>query len=381
MKKILKVFVVIFGIFILLVILAWPMAPVWAKLGAKPICISGSFPHIKIVDCPDKNSSSPQVTPVTLTSIKAESPVPIIVDDDGSPDGTIALLYFLSNPLFEVKAVTISNGEAHPAIFAEHIAWMLAGFGKGDIPIGAGRGNPLEGNNAFPDEWRQVSDNFWGMQPPQAADPKQPSPAAQLIVDVVTRSDQPVRIFVSGTHTNLAEALRLDPSLKAKIKDIYIMGGSVYKPGNIKSDYPAIDNEVAEWNIWVDPVAAQEVFASGLDLHLTPLDATQQVIWQQADADRWAKATSPEGKLADNLLQWMLDSWSKKGVFIWDLVAAVNATDAAFCPPISLALDVVTQPGKEKGRTVVTNGTANTTVCLEPEAGQIKAYVESIFTK
>jgi hypothetical protein len=53
------------------------------------------------------------VTPRPLPTLSGQGPVPIIVDDDGSPDGMVALLYFLRNPLFEVKAVTISCGEAH----------------------------------------------------------------------------------------------------------------------------------------------------------------------------------------------------------------------------------------------------------------------------
>lgn len=73
-------------------------------------------------------------------------------------------------------------------------------------------------------------------------------------------------------------------------------------PGNIKSDWPAIENSVAEWNIWVDPVAAQEVFASGVKLHLTPLDATNQVKWTQSNALSWAASGSAEGVLAGEML-------------------------------------------------------------------------------
>jgi len=71
-------------------------------------------------------------------------------------------------------------------------------------------------------------------------------------VDTINNSSQPVLLFVSGTHTNLAEALQLDPKIEGNIRDVYIMGGSVYVAGNIKSDWPTIDNSVAEWNIWAD---------------------------------------------------------------------------------------------------------------------------------
>ena len=328
-------------------------------------------------------SCSPQaaieavVTPLPLPTLSGK-PIPIIVDDDGSPDGVIALMFFLRNPLFEVRAVTVSAGEAHPAIFAPHISQLLTSLGRADIPVGVGRDTPLEGNNAFPDPWRQVSDNFWGITYPEASASIEPVPAAELMVETINNSAQPVMVFVSGTHTNLAEALRLDPTIAEHIRSVQIMGGSIYIPGNIKSDWTDIDNSVAEWNIWVDPVAAEEVFTSGLPLHLTPLDATNKINWTQSDALKWTNSGTPEGVMAGNLLKWMLDSWSSTVVYIWDLVAAINATNPALCPEVSLSVEILVAPGPEQGRTKISNQPVNTTVCLEPDKEQMKALAASI---
>jgi inosine-uridine nucleoside N-ribohydrolase len=352
--------------------------PLWMRLGMKPICIQGEWPQIKVVTCGGSSAVSPTVTPLPLTSVYGQVPIPLIVDDDGSPDGMVALLYFLNNPLFDVRAVTISNGEAHPDLFAGHIMKLLARMGREDIPIGIGRATPLEGDNAFPDPWRQASDNFWEIPLPQASVTLEPVSASELIVETIHNSPQPVRLFISGTHTNLAEALRLDPGITENIRDVYIMGGSVYVPGNIKSDWPSIDNNVAEWNIWVDPVAAREVLASGLSLHLVPLDATRQVLWTESDLPGWISSKSPEGELAGNLLRFMLKSWSVDGVYVWDLVAAVHATTPAVCPEVSLAMEIVTTPGTEQGRTAVTQYAPNVAVCLEPDAGQIKSIAATI---
>ena len=185
-------------------------------------------------------------------------------------------------------------------------------------------------------------------------------------------------VFVSGNHTNLAEALRLDPGIAEHIREVHIMGGSIRTPGNIKHDWPAIDNSVAEWNIWVDPLAADEVFASGLSLHLMPLDATNQIVWTQADARYWADSGTPAGALAGDLLQWMLDSWSSKGVYIWDLATAVEATDPAFCPEVPLAVDIFVAPGPDQGQTVITDQAPNVSVCLDPDPGQIQAFARAV---
>ena len=377
-RKALVIIETVFGVLVLAITLIWPAAPLWARLGAKPMCIQGSFPKIKFVSCPQTTN---RVEITAIPTQNKQAPIPIIVDDDGSPDGVIALLYFLSNPLFDIRAITISSGEAHPDLFAPQMIKFLTELGRADIPVGAGRASPLKGSNAFPDPWRQGSDDFWELTLAQMPTSTEPHQAAELIVETLNNSISPMMIFVSGTHTNLAEALRLNPSIKEHIAGVYVMGGSIYVPGNIESDWPSIHNRVAEWNIWVDPVAADEVFGSRLPLHLIPLDATNQVTWTEADALSWASSETSEGVIAADILSWILHSWSTDNAYIWDLAAAVVMNDQRLCPEVPLAVDVVIEAGSEQGRTIVGDGTANTLVCLEPDAAQIKLSVVDILGK
>ena len=376
MKRKWLVPIIIMAVLVVLVIVVWPMAPVWERMGFKPFCIQQDGSKLKIIPCPEQGTT---VSPVSLPTPGPSGPIPIIVDDDGSPDGLIAMMYFLRNPLFDVRAVTISYGEAHPQVFAQHITQMLSAFGREDIPVGYGNDAPLEGSNAFPDPWREASDNFWGFSIPQATRMITPVPAAALIADIIAESEEPVTIFISGSHTNFAEALRLDPGITANIQDVFIMGGSANVPGNIHSDWPELDNEVAEWNIWVDPLAAQEVFASGMSLHLVPLDATRQVVWRRNDIPTWESASSPISGFAGDILEWMLDNWSEKGVYIWDLVAAVQATTRSVCPEEIMELEIVTTPGPKQGQTRVNAGASLIAICLDPLPEQMKAYAALIF--
>jgi pyrimidine-specific ribonucleoside hydrolase len=380
-RKSLVILGVTLGTLALIALLLGPAAPLLVRLGVKPICIQGELPNVRIVACPGTAQTQPSVAALPLPTTPAGSPIPIIVDDDGSPDGVIALLFFLSNPQFDVKAVTVSPGEAHPDLFASHVKRLLVAVGKSGIPVGIGRATPLEGDNAFPEPWRQGSDDFWGISLPDSPSGSEPVPAAELIVQIVSGSDKPVSIFISGTHTNLAEALRLDPAIREQIGDVFVMGGSIYVPGNIESEWPSISNNVAEWNIWVDPVAAREVFASGLPLHIMPLDGTNQVTWTRSDAHAWADSETSEGSLAASVLGSMLDAWSGDRVYIWDLAAAVALTDSRLCPQTPLALDIETEPGPQQGRTVISDGPANTEVCLEPDSEQIKARAEVVLGK
>jgi hypothetical protein len=149
-RKVLKIAGIIVGIFALLFILIWPMTPVWAKFGAKPLCIRGEFPKVKLVPCQASDGNLAAATPLPTLQANQQL-IPLIFDDDGSPDGTIALLYLLRNPRFDVRLVTISPGEAHPEIFANHLTDLLAAIGRTDIPVAAGSEFPIEGDNAFPE--------------------------------------------------------------------------------------------------------------------------------------------------------------------------------------------------------------------------------------
>lgn len=355
----------------LLLVLGGPLA---VRMGLETVCIQGDWPHVKIVSCAGAPAAAAVVTPWPLPTANRETPIPAIVDDDGSPDGVIALLFLLRNPRFDVKAVTVSYGEAHPEVFAGHMRQLLAGLGRSDIPVGAGRDAPLAGNNAFPEPWRQASDTFWGISLPGAPVPGQAAPAAELIVQTLRASREPMVVFVTGAQTNLAEALRLDPNIAGQIRDVYIMGGSIYAGGNIHRDWPDIENEVAEWNIWVDPLAADEVVESGLPLHLFPLDSSGQVIWTEADAAQWASSGSAEGVLAAEMLRMALRTLGRDGgMYVWDLIAAEAATDARLCPEQPLSLDVITATGPEQGQTALGDGAPNAGVCLAANAEQLRA--------
>jgi purine nucleosidase/pyrimidine-specific ribonucleoside hydrolase len=375
-SKFIRGFLLFLGFIVLLVFF---ITPFLQNFGVEiPFCITGQFPVIKFEPCSSQSDLLPDDTHNPLPTI-SENPIPVIFDDDGSPDGMIALTYFLMNPNYDVKAVTISQGEAHPQLFANHMAQLLANLGRSDILVGYGRETPLEGENAFPESWRDGSDQLFGIQLETIGNPITPRPARDLILEILSNSSQPVMMFVSGTHTNLAEVLRDNPDIKQKIASVYVMGGAVHVPGNINHDWPAINNTVAEWNIWVDPMAAHEVFTSGLEIHLVPLDATNQIPWSAKDIGNWTKSKSPEATLAGNFAEMMLGMSPNGKAFIWDLVTAVVATDPTLCPEVPLALDVNLESGPEQGQIILVNEPSNVWICLEPNANQIRSRVEAIF--
>ena len=323
--------------------------------------------------------------PATLTqptpTVFVSEAIPIIFDDDGSPDGTTALLFLLNHPQVDLQAINISFGEAHPAIYVQHIGRKLDSFGIIDIPLGYGQDSPISGTNEFPEGVRQASNGFWGWQLPNAEKTYTVQPAPELIVSIIQKSQVPVSIFISGPATNLAQALEHDPEIRNNISVVYMMGGAVYVRGNIDDLDRSSNNKVAEWNIHADPQAASEVFESGLNINLVPLDATNQVMVTRQDTLQWRQGGDIANFAAD-IYEGLLNNWHAEEAAIWDLMTAAIMLKPDLCEFTPLHLQVVTQEGVTSGQTVVINGEeANVSVCLKPDAGMIRQTLIDIFSR
>jgi len=319
-------------------------------------------------------------TPVPLRSSPAEQ-IPVIYDDDGSPDGTTALFYLLSHPEVSVEAIGISYGEAHPEVYIQHIARELDYLGIESIPLGAGQDSPLSGSNEFPEWLRKVSDEFWGLPIPNVQRSFPAQDAAELMVSIVNKAAEPVTIFVSGPCTNLAQALRLDPGIKANIAAAYVMGGAVRVPGNIDDLVPDSGNTVAEWNIYADPQAAEKVFESGLEVYLVPLDATNEITVGRQDTEQWRQGGGTADFAAD-LYDMLFDAWGTESAAAWDLVTAAIMVKPELCVFQPLHLEVVTGEGDAAGQTVFgPSEKPNVQVCLDPDVNRVKQTCNEVFSK
>jgi len=243
---------------------------------------------------------------------------------------------------------------------------------------------PPDGNqrsaSPFPEWLRQQSDNFWDYPLPNADKTYPFQNAPNLIVSIINQAPEPVTIFVSGPFTNLAQALQLNPSIKDKISAVYFMGGAVYVPGNITGLLRDSENRVADWNMISDPQAAKEVFESGLDLYMVPLDATNKVLLSQEDILPWRQGDDKANMIVD-IYDIMFKTWGLKKAEIFDLTAAVIMVQSQSCTFQPLHLDVITDNGSTLGQTmVVRNAEPNIHVCLEPNVDQVKQNLYESFS-
>lgn len=217
----------------------------------------------------------------------------IIFDTDigDDIDDAFALALACSVPQTEILAVTtvFRNTLAR----AKQAAKLLRTAGKKNVPVYVGCGMPLSGNiPLFKDE----ADDPLTAIPCQYDEAMSDLPvrdnAVDEIIRLARRNSGDITIVTLGAMTNLAAALTKAPDIAEDIARVVSMGGWYGNP-------------VPEWNILCDPVAADIVFRSGLNVYAVGLDVTLQCALEPSLLEEFRDSSVPLNKL---LTQW-LDKW------------------------------------------------------------------------
>lgn len=226
-----------------------------------------------------------------------QSPRSVIFDTDPSPDDAVAFLAALASPAeLEVLAITTVAGNVPVALTAKNALKALELAGREDTPVYAGAAAPLA-RRLVTAEHVHGRTGFDGFDLPEPATPLQPDFAPDAIVDLVmSRPARTVTLCCLAPLTNIALALSREPRLASHLANIVLMGGSLFEGGNIT---PA-----AEFNFYVDPEAASQVFTSGAPLTMIPLDCTHQALITDTRLEVLRAAKTPIGTAFYHLLEY-----------------------------------------------------------------------------
>ena len=284
---------------------------------------------------------------------KKNKKIPVILDTDMSPDSWVAVLFAALHPYADLLAVSVAGtGEAHGRTGARNARRLLTLAGKPHVPVGFGPPKPLKGNEHFPLLMRFIIDRMMWLKTPKA-DPSVPiHDSVPLISQILRESKEKVTFAAVGPQTNLATVLMKYPDLKSKIKGVYIMGGTLDVPGNIKEVAMWKANTTAEWNFFCDPLAAKTVLDSGVPVWLVPLDATNQVpVTQDFIARMKSKAKTPAGEFISSMLHLLVVKLhANNNFYLWDPITTACALDPSLAQFKKRKVDVITEAGHEWGR-------------------------------
>ena len=299
------------------------------------------------------------------TAMVERAAKPVVVDSDVAPDDWVALLLLLQRADAEVRSVTVAGtGEVHPGPGVRNARRLAALVGRSDVPIAAGRAQPLQGKHRFPLLMRWMMDSLLLLGIPAAPRAASQQTAVQLLTSTIQGSPDKVTMIALGGLTNIAELFLAHPGLVSQVEMLYIMGGAVDMPGNIREIVPSSPNEFAEWNIYVDPHAAAVALDSGVPITLVPLDATNQnpvtvEFAQRLEADRGTPATDFVCRVLRRLQRLM----GTRPFFLWDPMTVCVALDNSLGRFEERTLKIVEDEGPQCGRILDVPGGRRVRVC------------------
>lgn len=193
----------------------------------------------------------------------------LIIDCDPGVDDATGILLAFAAPELEVLAVTTVGGNVPAAQTARNGCILRQIAGRDDVPVFMGAEQPLRRAPAGAGEFHGA-EGLGDLSPVETRQSFEAEVAHEALIRLIqSRDPKTVTLVVMGPMTNVALALRQDPSLADRLQQIIAMGGARSEGGNITAS--------AEFNIWADPDAAHEVLSTSVPVVMLGLDATHQV--------------------------------------------------------------------------------------------------------
>jgi len=221
----------------------------------------------------------------------------IIIDTDPGQDDAVAILTALGSPdELEVLGITAVAGNVPLALTEKNARIVCELAGRPDMRVFAGCAAPL----SRPLVTAEHVHGKTGLDGPTLPDPTMPlqeQHAVDFLIDTLrTAPKGSVTLCPLGPLTNIATALQRAPDIAPRIAEIVLMGGAYFEVGNIT---PA-----AEFNIYVDPEAAEIVFKSGAPITVMSLDVTHKALVTRARNAAFRAIGSPVGEAVAQMTEF-----------------------------------------------------------------------------
>ncbi len=220
----------------------------------------------------------------------------IIIDTDPGQDDAVAILLALGSAELDVIGITAVAGNVPLSLTETNARKICELAGRPDVKVFSGAVRPLVRSLVTAEHVHGKT----GLDGPVLPDPTmklQAQYAVDFIVETLMREEAgTVTLCALGPLTNLALALIREPRIAPRIREIVLMGGGFFEGGNI--------TPTAEFNIYVDPHAAEIVFGSGAPIVVMPLDVTHKALTTAKRIEALRKLGSKVGDAVASLLDF-----------------------------------------------------------------------------
>ncbi|MDC7807731.1 nucleoside hydrolase [Luteimonas sp BLCC-B24] len=274
--------------------------------------------------------------------------IPLLIDTDPGVDDALALLMAFADSRHDVVGLTIAAGNVGLAHTTANALKLCEIVGRTEVPVFPGSAAPLL--HAAPDAaYVHGNDGFGDIGYTPAGHHAEQEHAALAIVRLSHVHAGRLVLVALGPLTNVALALKLDPSLPTRIARFVTMAGAVTGHGNITPS--------AEFNVFFDPEAAKIVFEAFPHFELSDWEATvahglphdQVVAWMHAGGERARFYEAISRKTREWSADRRGDDWHSADALAMAWVLAPEGAEETVTRPI----DVVTDHGPARGATIV----------------------------
>lgn len=191
----------------------------------------------------------------------------VILDVDTGIDDAIGIILAATAPEIELLGITTVSGNIDLESATQNTLRVLKLLGKETIQVYKGAETPLQRKIRYAVEIHGAS-GMAGQLEDIEVNHQQTKLAWEFYHEMASQNPGEVTLVMTGPQTNLARALDLYPELKTQLKEVIVMGGVVKEKGN--------ESPTAEFNIAIDPEAAERVFQSGMKVTMIGLDVTKK---------------------------------------------------------------------------------------------------------
>lgn len=271
---------------------------------------------------------------------------PVLLDCDPGHDDALAIWLAAANPAIDLLGITTVAGNQTLPKTTLNARRVTTVAGITSVPIAAGRAQPLHG------QLHPAADihGETGLDGPAFGEPAvqvEPAGAVEFMRQVILDADQPVTLVATGPLTNVAALLLAHPEVTGRVREVVMMGGSTER-GNV--------TPYAEFNVHVDPEAADLVVRSGLPVTMCGLNVTHQALATGEVLERIAALGTPLARVCVDLLTFFAASYHRVFGFdappLHDPVAVARVIDPSVVTVVDANVAVELTGTYTRGATV-----------------------------
>ncbi len=275
----------------------------------------------------------------------------MILDLDTGVDDALAIAYALASPEVELIGITGTYGNVLMDQGTRNSLAITDILGHPEVPVfrGVDHASTKDGFEVLEiSKFIHGENGIGDVEIPDSPRSVSEQSAVDFIIEAVHKYGKDLVYVPTGPDTNIAAAIKKDPSIVDEIGNIVIMGGALTVPGNV--------NAWTEANISQDPEAADFLFRSGAPVTMVGLDVTLQTLLRYEDTQKWRDLDTPAAHFYADMTDFYIKAYETTaphlgGCGLHDPLAVAVAIDPTLVTllPINMKVDV---EGPTRGRTI-----------------------------